>query len=180
MRDPVRTCSEAQGKVRSVVYVNTAHAIASRTVVTASKIVLPETSQSWLGCKMSETVGLSGFVLIRARILYSVSIQAIGLHSAGVVGMSVLGMHNTMPCFCCYMIRTFKYIWLNRASMSSFMLYQLTLSHWACMIKVACVITTITHHRLSILWHLHSVAVIIRTADISQLLWLYSTCPPVE
>jgi len=78
---------------------------------------------------MSKTVGLSRFVLIRARILYSVFSQAIGLQSAGVVGMSVLGMHNTMPCFCCYMIRTFKCIWLNKASMSFLMLYQLTLKN---------------------------------------------------
>jgi hypothetical protein len=43
-------------------------------------------------------------------------------------------------------------------------------------IKVACLITTITRHRLFIVWHQHSVAVIIRNADISKLLYLYSTC----
>jgi hypothetical protein len=52
--------------------------------------------------------------------------------------------------------------------------------HRARMIMVACVITTITRHRLSIIWHQHSVAVIIRTADISQLLCRYSTCFPIE
>jgi len=55
-----------------------------------------------------------------------------------------------------------------------------TRSHRARMIMVACVITTITRHRLSIIWHQHSVAVIIRTADISQLLCRYSTCFPIE
>jgi hypothetical protein len=38
---------------------------------------------------MSESVGLSRFVLIRAEILYSVFSQVICPHSDGVVGMSV-------------------------------------------------------------------------------------------
>lgn len=98
-------------------YVNSAYAIASHTVVNASKILLPETPQFWLGCSMSESVGLNRFALKRARILYSVFSQVIGLESAGVEGMSVLGMHTKMPCFNASIIRKSKYIWLNTAGM---------------------------------------------------------------
>jgi hypothetical protein len=47
-----------------------------------------------------------------------------GLYSAGVVGETVFGMHITIPCFCCSLIRPSKYIWLNRASVTSFMVSQ--------------------------------------------------------
>ena len=96
------------------------------TVVNASKIVVPGSPKYWLGCR-KQSVGFSLFVLIRARILYSVFCKVICLYSAGVVEMSFLGMHTTMPCFCCSMIRTSKNIRLNVARMSPLMLFQLTL-----------------------------------------------------
>ena len=38
--------------------------------------------------------------------------------------MVVLGMHNTIPCFCCSLMLPILYIWLNMISMSSFIVLQ--------------------------------------------------------
>lgn len=76
---------------------------------------------------MSESLGLSPFAIRLTRNLQSFFSKVIGLESAVVLGLSVLGMHTTIPCFCCSMIRPFKYIWLNRASRSFLILTHLTL-----------------------------------------------------
>jgi hypothetical protein len=46
-----------------------------------------------------------------------------------VVGVSILGMHNTKPCCCFTMVRSSKYVWLHRASMSFLMLLHLILKN---------------------------------------------------
>ena len=74
-----------------------------------------------------QIVGISRFVLIRDRVLFSVISKVICLYSAGVVGMSFLNMHTTMPCFCCSMIRPSKNIRLKMACKSYLMLSQLNL-----------------------------------------------------